>query len=556
MLDGLDEVPWESLQHAYGTADDVAGQLRDLVADEEAAREAIEQLFSNILHQGDTYTATPHAVPFLVETFRSPQSGVRVEVGHLLRSIADGSTFFEPSVDVEGVTIATHDAVAAGLDAYLEVLHDPEAPQALRMMAAHVCGGCRRARDRAAAALMEAVRSDSEGPVQSALMVALDDLFLGEVVPEAVVDLFREIALESPHPAARGMAIVSLLHAGRPLADLDAGAVIEAMLEPGVHGRGWGTALIERAGEAELELWVTVVAELLHSPDPERRRFGGELAKSRRIVHGAAAPAVIELFAPLAMAEDDEVREAAIRVLGSFSPRPAVADVFAAALDRYPNDNVALVALARCCDERAVAPLLAAIKTGDPAPQIWFLPFVGPFAPEVLPTLVAQTRSNAEADQFPGVELERLRAIGRFGEVAAQHGAVELCRDLVRRGIERRMEALSTLAAIGPAAKAALDVVQELADSGPPVWRVHAVQTLWSISHDPTRVIGPLTAIIEEGDRVMSVGGLLLEIPEHLTHLLPRLRTLAVGERLNAATRQVVEQVIAAVEAASAPPHA
>ena len=95
MLEGLDEVPWHRLQHAYGPADDVPGLIRDLVAPEPALREAaLHELFGNIHHQRTLYEATAPAVPFLVEVALAEDTHlrVRVELLWLLDAIAGGGT--------------------------------------------------------------------------------------------------------------------------------------------------------------------------------------------------------------------------------------------------------------------------------------------------------------------------------------------------------------------------------------------------------------------------------------------------------------------------------
>ncbi|MFD4115249.1 hypothetical protein ACFWSJ_17480 [Streptomyces niveus] len=61
----LDAQPWADREHAYGSADDVPGQLRALASDDaEEAEEALYELYGNIVHQGSVYEATAHAVPY------------------------------------------------------------------------------------------------------------------------------------------------------------------------------------------------------------------------------------------------------------------------------------------------------------------------------------------------------------------------------------------------------------------------------------------------------------------------------------------------------------
>jgi len=93
VLDGLDDVDWASLTHAYGPATDVPGQLRALAGPESAA--ALEALYGNIYHQGTTYPASAAAVPFLFEL-----APARPEVISLLASMAIG---FDEDVLPHGV---------------------------------------------------------------------------------------------------------------------------------------------------------------------------------------------------------------------------------------------------------------------------------------------------------------------------------------------------------------------------------------------------------------------------------------------------------------------
>ncbi|MEU0213171.1 hypothetical protein ABZ235_32555 [Streptomyces canus] len=72
LLAGLDDLDWSGLHHAYGSADDVPGQLRQVCAADKEVREgAWRQLFSNIYHQGTRDTASPHAVPFIARIARA-----------------------------------------------------------------------------------------------------------------------------------------------------------------------------------------------------------------------------------------------------------------------------------------------------------------------------------------------------------------------------------------------------------------------------------------------------------------------------------------------------
>jgi hypothetical protein len=85
LLEGLDHVAWERLQHAYGPAEDVPDLLRALVTPERAAKTIAEkaqanrrpifaqvcwELWGNIHHQGSVWQASAKTVPFFVEILR------------------------------------------------------------------------------------------------------------------------------------------------------------------------------------------------------------------------------------------------------------------------------------------------------------------------------------------------------------------------------------------------------------------------------------------------------------------------------------------------------
>ncbi|WP_329182845.1 hypothetical protein [Actinacidiphila glaucinigra] len=180
LLEGLDEVDWSELGHAYGRARDVPGQLAALCSQDEATREgALRSLFGNIFHQGTRYSASPYAVPFLARiALAGPREG-RDGVLSLLTRLAidwhdeydlpggidivawraaaaefgleealawyDERMAAEPDLEMRGVfweiraewnagrlmdsrasALLSYDAVRAGLPALLALLDDPD----------------------------------------------------------------------------------------------------------------------------------------------------------------------------------------------------------------------------------------------------------------------------------------------------------------------------------------------------------------------------------------------------------------------------------------------
>ena len=73
MLEGLDDIDWANLEHAYGEASDVPKLIRSLASkDEEERRNALWELYGNIFHQGTRYQATVYTIPFIFELIRDP----------------------------------------------------------------------------------------------------------------------------------------------------------------------------------------------------------------------------------------------------------------------------------------------------------------------------------------------------------------------------------------------------------------------------------------------------------------------------------------------------
>ena len=96
VLDGLDDVPWSELTHAYGKATDVPALIRSLVSADKAEREhALHELFGNIWHQGTVYRATIYALPFLVDLLRDPHTPDRDALALLVASIVAGRGYTE-----------------------------------------------------------------------------------------------------------------------------------------------------------------------------------------------------------------------------------------------------------------------------------------------------------------------------------------------------------------------------------------------------------------------------------------------------------------------------
>ncbi|MCR3752960.1 hypothetical protein [Lentzea californiensis] len=131
MLNGLDQVDWAELDHAFGPAAGLPDQLRGLVSrDEEHRRRSLRALSEHIYHQNTIYEATPGAIPFVLEVLTAPECHEQPQVLSLLTSIAtefDGKWWLP-----EGLPIARYRAQAASGDDLDEHGHESYARTCLR----------------------------------------------------------------------------------------------------------------------------------------------------------------------------------------------------------------------------------------------------------------------------------------------------------------------------------------------------------------------------------------------------------------------------------------
>ena len=157
-LDTLDNVPWSTLTHAYGSAVDVPDQIRALLHEDAKVRTSVLFGFTcNIYHQGTIYPATVAAVPFFIEMLRYEGVEDRDQILELLAYLAviypnehfanfelgplvnganplqefakrKGSTWHDEVDGVEDIRVTSdcYAAVAAGCPLYAALLDDED----------------------------------------------------------------------------------------------------------------------------------------------------------------------------------------------------------------------------------------------------------------------------------------------------------------------------------------------------------------------------------------------------------------------------------------------
>ncbi|GLY53361.1 hypothetical protein [Lentzea sp. NBRC 102530] len=90
-LEGLDDVPWHSIDHAYGPALDTPGHLRALLSDDpEVVEQAIRDLDETVHEEGGfVCPAATAMLPFVVEVLPRLREDHRAALADLLRRIAE-----------------------------------------------------------------------------------------------------------------------------------------------------------------------------------------------------------------------------------------------------------------------------------------------------------------------------------------------------------------------------------------------------------------------------------------------------------------------------------
>jgi hypothetical protein len=237
MLEGLDQVPWADIEHAYGPATDVPEQLRRLlILDAKVRSETLRELYGNVFHQGTRFPAAPFVVPFLIEMCASPSVFNRCDLlrywGDLIVGYfniqerpcwGDGERIYwcgeVQEVEAgDSIAQALHDTYREslkGFDLLCHLLVDED--MAIRAGAAWVFA-CLFTRAESSVPRLEAqLRLEPSGWVRAAIGFALGEL--GAAAP------LHRLADHDEFPAARCMAVCEL-------ARLEPS---EALIEPLLH---------------------------------------------------------------------------------------------------------------------------------------------------------------------------------------------------------------------------------------------------------------------------------------------------------------------------------
>ncbi|MFD5861503.1 HEAT repeat domain-containing protein [Streptomyces chartreusis] len=368
MFEGLDGIDWASMEHAYGTAEEIPALLWALRSPHtEERRTALDRFYGAVHHQGDVYPCTAASLPFLFELAADGATPDRAAVVELLVSIGreslergfedDGAEieYYPPSGYVQAVAFLRERGVE-----FAELARDPDPD--VRLAAIGGLGLFLDDADRAAAVLCERLAAESGiaarlQVVQAAATLALrlptalhqvmdwlaglaDDPAqcpvtrfaalihrarcapdeIGEDVVPAAVGLLRETARAIP---VRPIAWAPSCSAAST--DTVAPQIVAAFEDLDRHTRVYAptTALLRTFHEAlgaRVPERTRVLAEQLNSPDPGSRldaiRMSGELIRTWRGDHTR----LLLLVADQLTTADEEVAVEAAAVLESCHP--------------------------------------------------------------------------------------------------------------------------------------------------------------------------------------------------------------------------------------------
>ncbi|MFD0265101.1 hypothetical protein ACFVGY_00685 [Streptomyces sp. NPDC127106] len=523
MLDGIDDIDWAALEHAYGTADDVPELLRAAGSADPRVRDgALDELFSSLCHQGSVYSATAAAVPFLAR-LALDGPGDRLGLLWLLHGAADGAGPEWRQV---------RRAVAAALPPLLALAAD--ADRSVRRTMVWIIAACEDASLPLMPLLRARLAEEDDAEVRADLVTALGLL---DVSPEARQKRNRAL-LSDAEPLVRGAAVTDLLRtAPLPLPAAWVDAALDVCGAGSVHDgchpwpagyRPLGERLLDdpEAALRAVRRGIPLAWELTEKWRDRERDVLPWLAESAADVEdlcrvarvgatlegGAPAP----FLEPSLRSEDPAVRLAAVHAAVRLRV-PGALGMVLRLMDELPEETATLAptpvsapgAVVRAVVEVfGAAALPVARRVADRPCAGWvdaLLPFpelaagcaadlvrLLPASAGVLASLGPAVGAGAVAALRTGADAGDLDAATLLARVTGDAGpAVAVVRALPD-AVARRTAAVRVAAELGPAAGALLPLVEERLLAPARESRTDAAAAIWRVTgrtHDTAPVI-------------------------------------------------------------------
>jgi hypothetical protein len=256
----IDEIPWSSLQDAYGSAE----EIRDLIcraafAEQEPAEAAMGQIYKRICHQDKLEKCAPAIVPAIIELLNVEDLKIRPFVLQILFSLIWSHVAnlgmpgvlplardFEPKSPFRSdhvssgesyrqLSLRTYSAIEQGSITYVRCLGDRE--PAVRANAAHLLAFLNAVAVRSVKDIRNAYRRETDVYVQATALLCLGALS-GRVQEPSDLNVFEEV-LDSPELVLRCCGAIASVYAqphatasDRVWSTLEETAKADRILEP------------------------------------------------------------------------------------------------------------------------------------------------------------------------------------------------------------------------------------------------------------------------------------------------------------------------------------
>lgn len=562
MVDGLDDIDWAEMRHAYGPADAIPDAIRGMVAKKKRRRAwASDYMFGAVHHQGDVYECTVAAIPFLVEAAMRPRRRGRSSVLKLLASIGsadvdDLRALDDPPAGVHDAAVvdrSLHRRAHAMIDAagptLISLLDDPR--RKVRRAAPSALLACRTHTGEVLAALQHRLSVEPDRKVRATLMAAVATIgrraeagLQPGVDAAAVRTELRASAERATDPTDQLAALTALARC--PAGD-DTGMAAPTMAALALAAAAGGDArtMSEAFGDRVSDRTDLLVALLYHR-DPAIR--GNAMWATGALVDRWRGPYEEILYLVGEQLSDPrrELRALAAARLANLGPLAApAAEALARAAENWPDEDDGLFgdkppglftvqpdgsatlgnllkAMSGLRDPRAL-PFLLRATTREPPVRYLASDVIkyGAAAADLVPWV----RRQLSADD-PGRTDELVHLLGAIGAPAA-----DAVPDLL--AFLPRIEAIGALGRIGPAAAAAVAPLHRLSATAEAYVAVAAADALRHITGDQAVVLPVLERV---GDPEV-IAGTVAEIGPAAAAYAPRIRALMSAPATHAWTR-------------------